>query len=134
LASVKVLVVDDAPQIRARFVAMLEAIPGVDEVLEAEGVADTLAALRAHTPGVVVLDLHLRGASGLALVPEAKRDCPGAVVVVITNQSSEQHRRRCLDAGADAFLDKSRDFEALASIVAAACIAAGPAGAPEPRS
>jgi DNA-binding NarL/FixJ family response regulator len=119
---VKVLVVDDARLIRARMVTLLAAIPGVQEVLEAESTADALAALRAHSPRVVVLDLHLGASSGLALVPSVKRECPGAVVIVVTNQWSEQHRRRCLADGADAFLDKSLEFDALASVVASVVV------------
>jgi DNA-binding NarL/FixJ family response regulator len=117
---VKVLIVDDAPQIRSRFVALLSAIPGVRKVLQAEAADDAIATLTAHAPGVVVLDVHLRAGSGLALVPEVRRLCPGSVVVVVTNHATEQHRLRCMAAGVDAFLDKSREFDAVSGIVASA--------------
>ena len=110
--------VDDGTRVRARIVAMLAAIPGVVAVFEAASVAEAVAVLAAHAPDVVVLDLHLRGESGLLLAPRVKQERPGALLLVLTNQSSEQHRRQCLALGADCFFDKSRDFDALVRTVA----------------
>jgi DNA-binding NarL/FixJ family response regulator len=117
---VKVLVIDDAARVRERVVAMLSAIAGVTDVVEAASTAEALAALRRHAPNVVVLDLHLRGESGLALAPLVKREIPGALLLAVTNQPSEQLRRQCLALGADRFFDKAREFDALARAVASA--------------
>jgi DNA-binding NarL/FixJ family response regulator len=117
VAGVKVLVIDDTPRVRKRFVAMLSAVPGVETILEAGSAAAALEALRAHDPEVIVLDLPLSDGSGLAFAHCVKRVRPEAVLVIVTNRSTVQHRRWCLAQGADAFLDKSRDFDAVAGIV-----------------
>jgi DNA-binding NarL/FixJ family response regulator len=118
LPGVKVLVVDDARLVRARIAGMLAAVRGVERVLEAGNAADALLALRAHAPNVVVLDLHMPDESGLAFAPCIRRECPGALLIVLTNDSTDQHRRQCLALGADAFFDKSDEFEAVARMVA----------------
>jgi two-component system KDP operon response regulator KdpE len=117
---VKVLVVDDAYHVRARFVAMLAAVTGVERVLEAGSAADALVALRAHAPKAVVLDLDMPDQGGLAFAPCVKRECPGALLIVVTNDSTDQHRRQCLALGADGFFDKSDEFDAVVRMVARA--------------
>jgi DNA-binding NarL/FixJ family response regulator len=130
LKRVNVLVVDDAPQVRSRFVSMLRALPGVDRVVEACGVKDALPALAVYTPGVVILDVNLRDGSGLAFAPEVRRECPSAVLLVVSNEATEPYRRRSLEGGAHAFFDKSREFDALVREVARA---ADPARGRDPR-
>jgi DNA-binding NarL/FixJ family response regulator len=115
---VKVLVVDDARHVRARLVAMLGAIPGLERVVEAGSAAEAVVALRVHAPDIVVLDLHMPDRSGLAFAPCIKRECPGALLIVLTNDPTDQHRRQCFAVGADAFFDKSREFEAVVRMVA----------------
>jgi len=38
-------------------------------------------------------------------------------VAVLTNYATDQHRRACMDAGAEFFLDKSSDFPRIREIV-----------------
>jgi DNA-binding NarL/FixJ family response regulator len=113
---VKVLVIDDAHVVRTRLAAMLGEVPGA-AVVEAATAAAALRAFRTEAPDVVVLDLHLAGESGLDLVPHAKRDCPAALLVVLTNDPSEHHRRECAWIGVHFFFDKSRDFDRVVEIV-----------------
>jgi DNA-binding NarL/FixJ family response regulator len=113
---VKVLVVDDAPAVRARVVGMLGEISGAC-VAEAASVSTALLALASEEPDLVVIDLHLAGESGLDVVVHARRERPAALLVVLTNDPSEHHRRRCALLGVDFFFDKSRDFDRLLEIV-----------------
>jgi CheY-like chemotaxis protein len=114
---VKVLVVDDARAVRTRFAALFGGIAGVDSVVEAATTEEALEALRAHAPEIVVLDLNLSGGGGPAFVARVRRDHRVSLLVVVTNQVTEQHRRQLLALGADAFFDKSRDFEAVVGMV-----------------
>jgi DNA-binding NarL/FixJ family response regulator len=115
---VKVLVIDDSRPVRSRFVAMLAAVRGVERVVEAGSAADALAALHANAPNVVVLDLHMPDQNGLAFAPYVKRLFPDALLIVLTNESTDQHRRQSLAAGADAFFDKSGEFDAVVRLIA----------------
>lgn len=106
------LVVDDSAAIRARLAAMLREVPGV-EVCEADGADEALDIARRRAPNVVLLDLHMPGKSGLAVLPELKAVSPSPVVIVLTTHPTEHHRRLCLGHGADYFFDKSADFAKL---------------------
>jgi CheY-like chemotaxis protein len=107
---VKLLVVDDSDAIRSRLVARLEELPGA-EVREATGAAEALALCRALRIDAVLLDLHMPGTWGLAIIASLKQLVPAPVVVVMTGHPTDHHRRSSLAAGADYFFDKSHEFE-----------------------
>jgi DNA-binding NarL/FixJ family response regulator len=114
----RVLVVDDSSAVRGRLAAMLREVPGVgavDETADGESAVD-LSRARGH--GLVVLDLHLRGVGGLVVLPRLKHLARPPRVAVLTNETSDHHRRECLASGADYFFDKSRDFDRVLHVAA----------------
>jgi DNA-binding NarL/FixJ family response regulator len=121
---VRILVVDDARVVRARFAAMLGEVDGVDCVLEAHDAGGALALLSSHALQVVVLDLHLRDGVSIDLVPQLKAFTPAPLVIVVTNDPSEPHRASCLAKGADHFFDKAREFDRVLDVVTLAVASA----------
>jgi DNA-binding response OmpR family regulator len=114
---VRVLVVDDSPAIRARLVAMLREVPGV-EPHEAAGADEALEAIGVFVPDLVVLDVHMPGKSGIDLLPVIKALPSPPMVVILTSHPTEHHRRLSLAQGADFFFDKSLDFARVVELVA----------------
>ncbi|MBI4484917.1 MAG: response regulator transcription factor [Acidobacteria bacterium] len=115
---VSVLVVDDSDAVRSRLTDLLSAIDDVARVDEAAGFAAAQRRLAAHTPDMVVLDVRMPDGSGIELLRAIKAGVLPPVVVMLTNFPLAPYRAACLEAGADAFLDKSTEFERLAEIVA----------------
>lgn len=109
---------DDAVLVRTRLAGMFRDVPGVRSVWEAADVQQARALLERHQPEVVVLDLHLQHGSGLALIPHIKRLPSEPVIIVLTNDASEYHRRNCRALGAHYFFDKSSEFEAVLPVLA----------------
>ena len=96
---------------------MLRDVSGV-EAQGAESAEHARSLLDRYRADVVLLDLHFDGASGLELIGELRRSVPDTIIIVLTNDVSEFHRRASLERGAAHFLDKSRDFERAVAIVA----------------
>lgn len=113
----KVLVVDDSDAIRTRLVALLQELPGA-EVFEATRADEALAFCRTSRVDAVLLDLHMPGRWGLAIVAALKALDPPPVVVVLTGHPTEHHRRSSLAAGADYFFDKSHEFARAVEVLA----------------
>lgn len=113
-----VLVVDDSSHVRSRLRTMLSEMDGVSRVEDASGPVEARRLLASAARDLVVLDVHMPGGSGIDLLRDIRRGIDRPVVVVLTNYPASPYRRASLDAGADHFLDKSRDFERLADIVA----------------
>lgn len=108
------LVVDPAPEVRMRLVARLVEA-GLEVVAEATSSIFARSYARTHAPDAIVLDVDLPDRGGLVLIGELKAIAPRAFVAVLTNAMA--YRRHCLEVGADTFLDKSADFDALCEIL-----------------
>ena len=117
-ASLRVFVVEDSDGVRERLVGMLAELDGVDVVGEARGALEAIEQIEALRPDLLTLDLELADGSGFAVLRSVLASAPPPLVAVVTNHSSPPIRRRCLDAGASFFFDKSLEFEALAAKVA----------------
>jgi DNA-binding NarL/FixJ family response regulator len=112
-----VFIVDDSPVVRERLARMIAELPGVDVVGEAEIAFEALNAIRKLKPGVVVLDISMPGSSGIYVLETLKREEPSPVVIMLTNFSHDQYRRKCLQLGADYFFDKTSEFEKVIDVL-----------------
>ena len=113
----KVLVVEDSAVVRERVVARVRDIARVELVAETTDVAGALDALDSVAPDLVILDLNLPGKSGMELLPILKSRVAPPVVVVLTNETSDECGRRCIELGADYFFDKSKQFQMALDVV-----------------
>jgi len=112
-----VFLVEDSLAIRARLAATIRAIEGTELVGEAGTVGAAIDGIRATRPGAVILDLQLEDGSGLDVLKAIHPASSALHVAVLTNYATDQHRRACMDAGAEYFLDKSSDFPRIREIV-----------------
>jgi len=92
-------------------------VPGIDSVHEASSLSEARRLLAQQVPGVIVLDLHLQAENGLDLLRDLKSEHSPPLVIVLTNDATDHHRRSCVRLGADYFFDKSRQFEAVLQVL-----------------
>lgn len=116
-APLMVFLVEDSPAIRARLAETIRGIEGAELVGEAGTVGGAIEGIRSTHPGAVILDLQLEDGSGLEVLKAMHPSAPALHVAVLTNYATDQHRRACMDAGAEFFLDKSSDFPRIREIV-----------------
>ena len=116
-APLMVFLVEDSLAIRARLATTIRGIEGAELVGEAGTVGEAIDGIRATHPGAVILDLQLEDGSGLDVLRAVHPASPALHVAVLTNYATDQHRRACIDAGAEFFLDKSSDFPRILEIV-----------------
>ena len=112
-----VFLVEDSEAIRARLAATIRNIAGAVLVGEAGTVHGAINGIRSTHPGAVILDLQLGDGSGLDVLKAVRPSASALHVAVLTNYATDQHRRACLDAGAEFFLDKSSDFPRIREII-----------------
>jgi len=101
----KVLVVDDEPDVRALVATALGYAAGPAEVVEAGDGDEALAAIRDHKPDIVVLDLALPGRDGFSVLEELRRTSM-LPVIVLTARGLEHDKIRGLELGADDYMTK----------------------------
>jgi two-component system phosphate regulon response regulator PhoB len=106
LSGARVLLADDDNLLRAVYGDALR--PLVGELLEARNGADCVALARRAAPDLILLDLHMPGVDGwealrdLRLHPETA-DVP---VVALSGDGSQSTKRRAMQHGFDAFVEK----------------------------
>jgi DNA-binding NarL/FixJ family response regulator len=103
---VRVLIVDDDALVRAGLTMILSGAEDVAVVGEAADGSQVPAAVAAHRPDVVLMDIRMPRIDGLAAT-EALRNRPGAPeVIVLTTFDTDEFVLRALRAGASGFLLK----------------------------
>lgn len=96
---------------------MLEAIPGVDHVGTAGTLAQALHSVAHAVPELLILDLNLPDGNAVRMLPLLRRMAPQMHIAVLTNETGTISSERCLQAGADDFFDKSREFDKVLDLV-----------------
>jgi DNA-binding NarL/FixJ family response regulator len=108
-----VFLVDDSPIIRERWKRMLAFMEQVKLIGEAGAVPEAVDAILEQKPDLVLLDSPSSNGTGLAMLQRIKSANPAPAVIIMTDDPHPLYRRKCLEAGADFFFDKSSEFEQL---------------------
>ncbi|GIK41813.1 MAG: two-component system response regulator [Chloroflexota bacterium] len=110
-SEIKVFIADDSLIVREHLVTLLDELAGVEIVGQAENVAEAIRGIRTLQPDVVILDMRLPDGSGIDVLQNIKQDEAAPMVIILTNYPYPGYRQKCLQAGADFFLDKSTEFD-----------------------
>jgi DNA-binding NarL/FixJ family response regulator len=108
---INVFIADDSLIVREHLVTMLDELAGIEIVGQAENVTEAISAIRRLQPDVVILDIRMPGGSGIDVLQDIKQDKTAPIVIILTNYPYAGYRKKCLQAGADFFLDKSSEFD-----------------------
>ena len=112
-----VFLVDDSDEIRERLKELFDIGARVRIIGEADTAACAIIKIKASQPDFVVLDYQLPDGTGLEVLRELRNQAPRTHFIVLTNHVSAELRQTLLDAGGQAFLDKSRDFGRLSGLI-----------------
>ncbi len=99
-----VLVVDDEPDLVANCERLLLRLGHVS--LRAHTGIEALALIDREKPDLVVSDLRLPGADGLAVTRHARGHVPPIPVILITAYDSPEARRAATESGVEVYLAK----------------------------
>ena len=103
---VRVLVVDDDALVRSALSMVLDEAAGVVLVGEATDGDEVPAAVAAHSPDVVLMDIRMPRTDGLTATERLRRLPDAPEVIVLTTFDVDEHVLRALRAGAGGFLLK----------------------------
>jgi DNA-binding NarL/FixJ family response regulator len=103
--SIRVVVADDQELVRSGFAMILDAQPDISVVAEAGDGLEAIAAVRAHEPDVVLLDIQMPRIDG---IEAARTVCAETAtrVVMLTTFDQDDYVFNALRAGASGFLLK----------------------------
>ena len=109
MAEVRTLIVDDSSVMR-KIVERALRQAGLDAmvVFEAGSGTDGLEVLRSKQVDLILSDINMPSMDGLEFVRQIKAQnlAPGVPVVMITTESSEEHVKQAIEAGARGYIRK----------------------------
>ena len=111
------LIVDDNEALRMALGAYMRRVAGWPTVLTAEDAAGGLQLAVACSPDAIVLDNVMPGRTGIDVLPDLRKACPHARIVVHTTDDNELLRQQAHSLGADATVLKGSPLEELAGLI-----------------
>ena len=104
--SVRVLLADDQPLIRAGFRMLLEEQPDITVIGEAADGAEAIRLTRQLRPDVVLMDVRMPGTDGIEATRRIIAETPESRVLVLTTYDLDEYAFTALRHGASGFLLK----------------------------
>ena len=122
----RILLVEDSPLLRGRLENMLSQHAAFKVTGLAAAEAEAIEKLDTVPYDAIVVDVELRPGSGIGVIRQARarnkdkekdKDSSHVWIIVLTNYDLPTVRERCMQAGADHFLDKMREIDQLIPIL-----------------
>jgi signal transduction histidine kinase len=106
---VRVLIVDDCTEDRVTYKRLLTRSGSPYEIFEADSAQSGLALAMKHLLDCVILDYNLPDADGIDFIGSFRHEarCPGAAIVMVTGQGSEETAVAAMKQGAIDYITKN---------------------------
>ncbi|MDX6515552.1 MAG: two-component system, NarL family, response regulator NreC [Gaiellaceae bacterium] len=115
--TIRVVLVDDHPVIRAGLRLLLDREADIEVVGEAGDAHQAIFEVREHQPDVVLTDVVMPGQSGIEVTPQLLKEAPGTKVLVLSMQDDPRYIREAFAAGASGYvLKEAADSELVAAV------------------
>ena len=108
-----VVIVEDDAELRKQLILVLESTRDIQCLYTVSSGEEALQKIPLRPPDVVLMDIKLPGASGIDCVAPLKRMIPALEIVMLTIYEDTDSIFKALKAGADGYLIKSSNPDAL---------------------
>ena len=105
-SAIRVVLVDDHALVRAGMRSLLGSMPQVEVVGEASSGEEALALARTALPDIVLMDIAMKGLTGLEAARRMREASPRSRVIILSMHSGEEYVLQALRAGAVGYLLK----------------------------
>jgi DNA-binding NarL/FixJ family response regulator len=119
-ARIRVLLVDDDARFVENLAGLLAAHPAIRVVGTAASVNEAEQAAVAYEPEVILMDLELPGADGIAATARIRALRPAGKIVMLTGRMDHRAFARAIGAGAAGFVTKTASVDQLVGAIRAA--------------
>jgi DNA-binding NarL/FixJ family response regulator len=106
---IRVVLADDHVVVRRGLAVLLDTLPGISVVGEADNGREALEEVSRHQPDVVVMDLRMPVVDGVQATRAVVREFPSTAVLVLTMFSEDTLVAEAMRAGARGYLLKTAD-------------------------
>ncbi len=109
----KILIVDDHPIVRRGLTELINHEEDLVASGQAEGAHQAMEVIRGQKPDMAIVDISLKGTSGLELIKDIKTQYPNLPVLALSMHDESLYAERALRAGAKGYIMKQQATEDL---------------------
>jgi DNA-binding NarL/FixJ family response regulator len=113
MADLRVLLVDDSPDVRRLLSTRMELEGGFSVIDQAVDGAEAIVMATKHQPDLIVLDAMMPVLTGVDALPAIVKGSPSSKIVVYSAFTDDPALERIYDAGAHAVVNKSAPIDQL---------------------
>lgn len=114
----RIFVIDDHPLMREAIAMLIRRLSPNASIVELGRIALVAPAVEKHgVPQLICLDLKLPDTHGVSGVRELKRSYPEVPILVLTASPASDYEDLAIEAGADAYLEKSVGATEIANVI-----------------
>lgn len=106
-AQCRVIIVEDHPMFREHLSQLINRDLGMEVCGEADNNRDAIMLVRTRKPDVAIVDITLRGSSGIELIKDLRSQGFDLPVLVLSMHDEELYAERALRAGAKGYITKN---------------------------
>ncbi len=114
---IRLLLVDDQPEVRRGLGLRLHLEPDIQIVGEASTGREALSKVEALSPDVVLMDVEMPGMNGIEATTALRAAASTSAVVMLSIHNDPQTRGRAQAAGAVAFVEKRGAIDSLLAAI-----------------
>jgi DNA-binding NarL/FixJ family response regulator len=103
---ITIIFVDDHPLIRKAWAFILKHDPRFKLIAACESGEEAIEKSKQLCPDVVIMDIRLRGISGIEATKLIRRNCPGTKIIGLSFHSQPDHAQEIIENGAMGYLTK----------------------------
>jgi two-component system invasion response regulator UvrY len=115
--NINVLLVDDLDLVRTGIKKMLDTVPGIKVIGEANSGEEALVQARKLNPDVVLMDVRMPGIGGYEATRKLIRANPDIKILVVTICDNDFYPARLLQVGASGYLTKGATMEEMVQAI-----------------
>ena len=113
----RIVIVEDHPIVRRGIVQLINFEEDICTVGEAETTFIAHEILQKEKPDLVLVDLSLKGGSGLELIKDIKKLYPKMLIIVVSLHDENVYAERVMRAGAKGYIMKSEATESILTAI-----------------
>ena len=103
------VIVEDHRMFREQLVRLIDKVDGMKVCGEADNIRDGFALIKQLKPSIAIVDITLKGSSGLELLKDLRAHGVAVPAVVLSMHDESLYAERALRAGARGYVNKSED-------------------------
>lgn len=112
---VKIYIADDSYEVRERLMELIVGLQLSSLEIRAEQAQAETSAIQEFQPDAAILDIRMPG--GIQILESIKALQAPPLLIILTAFPSNQYQKKCLQAGADYFFDKTSEFEKISEVI-----------------